>query len=86
MKLVEGKLVQRAFRGYQQLSEQEVHAIYGDPPVMDWLNYPEVTRNFTQEKGAYWACMTYFDSVKLVTIAKVIELQHSGVLGSKSNL
>lgn len=31
-------------------------------------------------------CMTYFDSVKLVTIAKVIELHERGLLGSKSNL
>jgi hypothetical protein len=29
--------------------------------------------------------MTYFDSVKLVTIAKVIELQQAGLLGSRSN-
>jgi hypothetical protein len=30
--------------------------------------------------------MTYFDSVKLVTIAKIIELQQTGVLGDKTNL
>jgi hypothetical protein len=30
--------------------------------------------------------MTYFDSVKLVTIAKVIELHEAGLLGSKSCL
>jgi hypothetical protein len=30
--------------------------------------------------------MTYFDSVKLVVIAKVVELHKAGKLGSKSNL
>ena len=41
---------------------------------MNWLKYPEVTRTFSELQGAYWICMTYFDSVKLVIIAKVAEL------------
>jgi len=42
VRLVEGKVVTRAYRGFKQLTDTEVVEVYGDPPVMSWLNYPEV--------------------------------------------
>jgi hypothetical protein len=46
VKLVEGKQVQTAYRGFKKLSDHEVRSVYNDPPIMDWLDYPKVTRNF----------------------------------------
>lgn len=46
VRLVEGKQVARAYKGFRQLSETEVRSVYGDPPIMDWLDYPRKTRLF----------------------------------------
>ena len=74
VKLLEGKIVARAFRGFKELALDEIQTIYGDPPVLSSFEYPSSIRQTITQKGAFWACMTYFDSVKLVTIAKIIEL------------
>lgn len=34
VKLVEGKLVAKAFRGFSEISLEEIHDVYGDPPVL----------------------------------------------------
>ena len=44
VKLLEGKIVARAFRGFKELAFDEIQTIYGDLPVLSSFEYPSSIR------------------------------------------
>lgn len=83
IKLVEGKEIVAAMRGFRALSKAQIIEVYGNPPIYHSYEWPNTTHLATRE-GAYWGLMTYFDTAKAVLIMSAIDLIDKGVLKSKS--
>jgi hypothetical protein len=68
IKLTEGKFISHAIRGYKSLSEEEIHEIYGRPPIFKNLKWPETNKVLEGEKGNHWTMMGIFDRCKLAAV------------------
>lgn len=80
LKLVEGKLVARAFHGTTRLSKEEIGSAYGEPPQFAPVDFPLVTRQQDCEKNAFMVLSTYFDCCRVPLIAHAIDLIDQGTL------
>lgn len=87
LKLGEGKIIVQAFRGSQRISESEIVAIYGSPPIFEAFNYPTQTvSDLSKIEGAHGALMTYFDCSRAPVIAHALDLLQKGVIKDKTDL
>ena len=80
LKIVEGKLITRAYHGRKALSSQEICDIYGSPPIFSALDYPTSHRKMDKSEDSYWILMTYFDCCKIPLICQGIELIDAGIV------
>jgi len=76
--------VLHAIRGFKKLTEQEIEAVYGSPPVYKHLKWPESPRNMEKVEGAHWVTMTYFDACKIPIICQVVHLIDEGKIVGKT--
>jgi hypothetical protein len=69
VKLVEGKQVVRAKKGYRDLSMEEIEEVYGTPPIFENYEFP----------GAFGpnfhVFMTFFDIPRVAITLKAVELK-----------
>ena len=72
LKLGEGKLILRAYQGFNRLSDKDIEKVYGGPPVYEIFD-PYKTRT-----SEYLCCLTYYEIALPVLYAKIVELKKKG--------
>ena len=83
IKLVEGKEVIRAMRGFKALDKDEIIQVYGNPPIFRHYQWPNTT-HLSWKKGAYWAFITFFDTPKIAVVLSAIDLIDKGLVTNKT--
>ncbi len=66
--LTKNTRVVSAVHGFDTLDEEELKKIYGDPPMFDWMEWPDCMYRLYDEKDAYMMLMGLYDSCKVPVI------------------
>ena len=66
MKIVTG------FHGFDEIEEEELKKVYGDPPMFDWIDWPVQMYRLENESDAYLMLMGLYDSCKVPVICQIV--------------
>ena len=61
LRLGEKKRIEYAMLGFEELDEQAILEIYGDPPIFGALQWPATVRVMHEFNGCYWALYSTFE-------------------------
>jgi hypothetical protein len=80
LKISEGNQIKHGYYGNDKLTHEELTELYGDPPTYEHLSWPESNRQMSEEKGAHWTFMNFFESLNVPIVCHIMSLIDKSVV------
>ena len=74
LQLIEGKEIANAIRGFQSLSQEEIHQLYGNPPIFKDLVWPQSEKSLENIETANWTNAGYQRTCHIPVICQVVDM------------